>query len=206
MSIKAVVLMTALAHVLCGITDCLMIYLPKGRFSFRMMNDPKKMARIFEGKSETSLMVSILLGVLSLTLCFFGYMKLAQWMESFSRGHATAMYIAGVLFFLPGIAHHVICGSAEWFYVHLGRTREALGAVNEYFRRSSLTMYVCYLGLLIYSGALFAAVFTGRTDLPGWAYILNPMLIGIPLLIFRIPAAVNIAGFITFLGLFFVIV
>ncbi len=206
MSIKTVVLITALAHVLCGITDCMMIYMPKGRFSFRIMNDPKKMMRVFEGKSPDSLMIAILLGVLALTLCFFGYVMLAQWMEPFSRGHAMAMYISAVLFFLPGVAHHVICGTAEWFYVRLGRTREGLDTVNEYFRKSSVTMYICYLGILVYSCVLFAAIVTGRTNLPSWAYILNPVLIGVPLLIFRVPAATNIAGFITFLGLFFVIV
>ena len=43
----------------------------------------------------------------------------------FSKLWAGLMLAGCVLFFLPGMAHHVFCGALKWFYLWLDRTEEA---------------------------------------------------------------------------------
>ena len=69
-------------------------------------------------------------------------------MEAFSPLCAGLMLAGCVLFFLPGVAHHVFCGAVEWFYLRLGRTEEAREVIVDFFKGTSATMFLCYLGLL----------------------------------------------------------
>ena len=74
-------------------------------------------------------------GVFALTAAFSGYLALCQWMEQFSKLWAGLMLAGRVLFFLPGVAHHVFCGALEWFYLRLDRTEEAREVVVVFFQR-----------------------------------------------------------------------
>ena len=200
---KYLMLITALAHALCGATDCLMTFTPNGRFGFAQMNDAEEMRRVFEGKSLAQLIWAMLLGVAALTVCAFGYLGLADWVKPASSGLGWTMYIGALVFLIPGAAHHVFCGTVEWFYVKLGRTKEALDTITEFFKKTSATMIIAYLGALLFSVALFIAVVTGRTTLPAWACVFNPILLTIVMFLLKVPASANVAGFISFMGLFF---
>lgn len=104
-------------------------------------------------------------------------------MEAFSP-LCTGLMLAGcVLFFLPGVAHHVFCGAVEWFYLRLGRTEEAREVIVDFFKGTSATMFLCYLGLLLFAVSLFVPVVSGATELPRWAVSVQhpaPVPIAVP--------------------------
>ena len=88
-------------------------------------------------------------------------------------------------------------------YVKLGRTKDALDTITEFFKKTSATMIIAYLAALLFSVALFIAVVTGQTAMPVWTCVFNPILLTIVMFLLKVPAAANVAGFITFTGLFF---
>ena len=71
-----------------------------------------------------------------------------------------------VLFFLPGVAHHVFCGALEWFYLRLDRTEEAREVVVVFFKGTSAAIFLGYLSLLVFVLSLLVAVASGTTSLP----------------------------------------
>ena len=202
---KLLLLTAMVGHVLCGITDCLFTYGPKGKVDLTTLNDYDKAYKNFEGMSLKNIMLGMLLGVLALIMSLFGYIGLVDWMSSFSKASAIIMYIAAIVYFLPIVSHHVFCGTVEWFFVRMGRSKEALEAVSEFFKKTALTMYVGYLGLLVFAVTFFVAVVTGQTDLPRWACVFNTLPLFIVLLPTKLPAKGNIAGAVMFLGLLFVV-
>ena len=201
--VKILMLVAIAGHLLCGYCDCLLIYLPRGRFRVEDMKDVRKLAAAFEGMSPRAPLKSMLLGCLAMFLFFPGYLGLCHWMRAYS-GLCAALMLAGCAIVATfGAAHHVFCGAAEWLFIRLGRTREALEIVNEFFRSTSVTLIVCYLGFLLFGGALFAAVVSGSTPLPRWACIFNILPLMLALFPFRIGGAGDWAGALMFLGLFF---
>ena len=204
-TIKILMLIAVLGHLLCGICDCLLIYTPSGKFEFQLMKDNGKMQEAFRTMPLRNPMLSMLLGVLALLMSCGGYFALCLWMRRFSVTASVIMLAAAAVFFIPGTAHHVICGVAEWFYIRMGMTEEAREAITEFFGKTSVTMIACYLGLIVYSVALFVMVVTGATTLPSWACIFNILLIASVLFPLRIGGAGNWAGAIMFLGLIFLI-
>ena len=185
---KITFLIAIAGHLLCGYTDCLMTYLPNGRFRFEDMKDNRKLSTVFKDMPLKRSLMSMLLGCLAMFLFFFGYIVLCRWM-----------------IFTFGMAHHILCGVPEWLYIKLGRTEEARQIITELFKKTSVTMFVCYLGFLLFGVSLFIAIVSGLTPLPVWACIFNVL----PLMLFLFPTRIggsgNWAGAIMFLGLLFLI-
>jgi hypothetical protein len=84
-------------------------------------------------------------------------------------------------------------------------TDDAREAITEFFKKTSVTMIACYLGLIVFSITLFVMVVTGATALPSWACIFDILLIASVLFPLRIGGAGNWAGAAMFLGLLFLI-
>ena len=202
-AIKWIFLVALIGHLLCGVCDCLLTYLPKGRFQFSYMKDNQKLSEVFEGMPLRSSILSMLLGCLAMCMMFFGYLALALWIRQISANRGNLMLLAVGLIFTFGIAHHILCGVLEWLYVRLGRTQEARLVITELFRKTSVTMLVCYAGFLLFGAALFAAVISGLTPLPKWACVFNTTLLMLVLMPTRIGGSGNWAGAIMFLGLMF---
>ena len=202
---KIMFLIAIAGHLLCGVTDCLLTYLPDGRFRFEDMKDNQKLSAAFRGLPLRQPLLSMLLGCLAMCLFSFGYLALCDWMRPYSGVCAALMLVGCAMVFTFGMAHHVFCGVPEWLYVRLGRTQEALDLINEFFRKTSLTMVVCYLGFLIFGTALFVAVVSGQTPLPRWACLFNILPLMLALLPLRVGGSGNWAGAIMFLGLFFLL-
>ena len=198
-------LIAVFGHLLCGICDCLLIYTPSGKFGFQLMKNDDKMRETFRTMPLRNPMISMLMGVLALLMSCGGSFALYLWMRQFSATAAVIMLIAAAVFYIPGTAHHVICGVAEWFYIRMGMTKDAREAVMEFFKKTSVTMIACYLGMIVFSVTLFVMVVTGATALPSWACIFNIFLIASVLSPFRIGGAGNWAGAVMFLGLLFFI-
>lgn len=200
---KTALLIALLGHVLCGVTDCLMAYTPNGRFVFSDVKDSDKMAGVFEGMPLRRLEVAIVLGAIALLMSSFGFAALGLWMRRFSPAVGTLMSACGLAFVISITAHHVCCGATEWFYVRMGRTDDALAAVTDFFKRTSVTMIVGYAALLIFAVVFFVMVVTGRTDLPRWACVFNTLPVYLAISPTKLPAKGNIANAVMFGGLVF---
>ncbi|MBR1584044.1 MAG: hypothetical protein IJ662_00710 [Clostridia bacterium] len=203
--IKILMLIAVFGHLLCGYCDCLLIYAGGEKFNFRLMGDNEKMRRVFAKMPLKNPLLSMLLGCLALCMSSGGYYALHLWMKQFSPPAAVILLISAAIFFIPGTAHHVFCGVAEWFYIRLGRTEEARAAITDFFQQTSATMIVCYLGMLAFSVTLFVMVVSGATALPAWACIFNILLLSAVLFPLRVGGAGNWAGAFMFLGLMFLI-
>ena len=201
-TMKILYLVAIAGHLLCGVTDCLMTYLPKGRFRFEDMKDNEKLSAAFEGMPLRQPLLAMLLGCMAMFMFFFGYMALCDWMRPYSEISAALMRVGCGMVFTFGMAHHVFCGVPEWLYIRLGRTQEALKIINEFFKQTSITMFVCYLGFLVFGVTFFAAVVSGVTPLPRWACVFNILPLMLALMPTRVGGFGNWAGAIMFLSLF----
>lgn len=202
---KMLMLIAVLGHLLCGYCDCLLIYAGGEKFNFRLMSDNDKMKQVFTKMPLRNPLLSMLLGCLAMCMSCGGYYALFLWMKQFSDSASAIMLISAVLFYIPGTAHHVFCGVAEWFYIRMGMTEEAREAISDFFKKTSITMIVCYLRLIVFSVTLFVIVVSGATALPAWACVFNILLIASVLFPMRIGGAGNWAGAFMFLGLLFLI-
>ena len=147
-------------------------------------------------------LVSIMLGVFAITMFGFGYLGLSKWMEEYSKVASLIMHISAIVFLIPIVVHHIICGLVEWLYVRLGKTDEAREVALEFQIKTIATMIVGYLGLAIFLVTLFIMVVTGKTSLPQWACVLNTLPLMLVLTLTKLPAKGNIAGAVMYLGLF----
>ncbi|MCM1054869.1 MAG: hypothetical protein NC394_05020 [Bacteroides sp.] len=201
--ITKILLLTAfIGHLICAWCDRLLICTPDGKFGFAQMNDNEKMSKTFEKMPLKNPLVSMLLGVLAMMMQLCGYIGLYEWIKQFSAVYAVIIIASAVLLFMPGVVHHVFCGVMEWFYIRLGRTESARQTVAEFFKKTSVTMYVCFLGQAIFAVAFFIAVVSGQTGLPQWCCIFNVVPVLAVLAPFKIAGSGNIAGAVMFLGLF----
>ena len=191
-------------HLLCGVCDCLMTYVPGGKkFDFKQMSDNAAMKETFEKMPLRNVTLAMVLGCVALFMCAGGYFSLYQWMKEYSSTYSIIMLIGMAMFLVFGSAHHVLCGVAEWIYIRMGMTEEARGVVIKLFKDTSLTMVLCYIGLAMFAVTFFIAVVTGATSLPAWACVFNtipPFLVLTP---FRIGGAGNWSGAFMFAGLMF---
>lgn len=200
-TIKWLFLVALAGHLLCGVCDCWLTYLPNGRFKLDYMKDNQKLSDVFKEMPLRNTILSMLLGCLAMCMMFFGYLALALWIRPISAILGNLMLLAVGLIFTFGIAHHILCGVPEWLYVRLDRTEEARQIITELFQKTSVTMFVCYAGFLIFGIAFFAAVVSGLTPLPKWACVFNTTLLMLVLMPTRIGGSGNWAGAIMFLGM-----
>lgn len=169
--------------------DRIITLLDGGRFDFRLLNN-KKLSAVMGATPTERPMRSMVLGA---------------WVLPQSPVCGALMLADGILFLLPGVAHHVFCGAVEWFYLRMNKTEEARAAIVEFFKKTSVTMYVCYFGLLTFTVSFFITVVTGTTVLPRWVCVFNTLPLFLLLLPFHIVGTGNIANAIMFAGLFFLI-
>ena len=200
--IKILFLIAIIGHILCGVCDCLLTYVPGGKFGAEQLSDNDKLKATFSKMPLKNPLLSMLLGVLAMLMFSAGYYGIYLWLKEYSMTLAVIVLISSAVFIIPGVAHHVFCGAAEWFYIKMGMTEEARQTIIKFFKDTSSTMIVCYLGMAVFAVTLFIAVVTGKTDLPRWACIFNSALLYIPLFPLRIGGTGNWVGAIMFLGLF----
>ncbi len=198
--IKLMFFIACLGHVICGITDCMMAYTKDGRFEFSDTKDNGKMKRIFSSMPLKQIELAMIVGVAALFLSGPGYITVSRRIAENSPVVGDIMLVSSLFFLVPISAHHVLCGAAEWFYVRLGRTDEALEVITEFFKKTAVVA-IAYAGLLIFDVALLVMVVTGHTDLPRWACIFNTIPAFLLLAPTKVPAKGNVANAFMFLGL-----
>ena len=200
--IKVYLLLACLGHALCCICDRAITYTPNGRFAFGDLRDNAKLSALFDGAPLRNQLFSMLAGVLAMTLSSLGYIALYRYVEGYSTVCGTILLVSLVMLMVPGTAHHVFCGAVEWFYIRMGRTEESRQAITEFFKKTSSTMLVCYVGFAVFLVTLFVVVVSGMTGLPRWACVYNALPLFILMFPFRIVGSMNIASSAMFLGLF----
>lgn len=204
--LKIVLFIAFIGHILCGICDCLLSYSPSGRLDLKgALKSSDKMREVFKDYPIKWALISIMLGVFAITMFGLGYLELSKWMTEYSQVASLVMYISAVIFLIPIVVHHIICGLVEWLYVRLGKTDEAREVALEFQIKTIATMIVGYLGLAVFLVTLFIMVVTGMTPLPQWACVLNTLPLMLLLTPTKLPAKGNIAGAIMYLGLFFLL-
>ena len=199
--LKGLLIMACISHILCGYSDCLLSYGKNGRLNLKEIRDPEKMSLMFEGMPLWQPITSIILGTFSITAFTFGYLALSSWMYKYSTGISYLMLISTIVFAVPIVTHHIICGLVEWFYIKLGRTNEARELVLDFQKKTIVTMIVGYLGEIVFLVCLFIMVVSGQTSLPQWACIINTLPIVLLLSPTKVPAKGNVAAAVMFLGL-----
>ena len=198
---KIMLIIALIGHIICCVCDNIITYTPNGKFGLADLNDNEKLAARFENMPTSRQMISMLLGITALAMQVCGYFALADSMRETASVCAVIMAIGAVIYISFGVAHHIICGLIEWFYIKFDRTEKARVTILEFFKKTSVTMIACYLGVVMVSAALFIAIITGGTTAPAWACVFNNVIFFLVLTPFRITGAGNIAGALTFLGL-----
>jgi len=201
---KIILIIAALGHIICGITDCMMAYSKSGRFEFSDVKDNDKMRKIFSTMSLKQLEAAMLVGVFALFMSSFGYITISQYILKSNTVIGNIMLVAAMFFIVPISAHHVLCGSVEWFYVKLGMKEESLKAVMDFFKSTSVAA-IAYVGLMVFVILFFIMVVTGNTSLPRWACIFNTLPAFLLLAPTKVPAKGNIANAFMFIGLAFLV-
>lgn len=200
--IKIFLIIACAAHILCCFCDRAITYTPNGRFNFNDLKNNENLSALFKNASTGKQVFSMLAGVLSLTLSGLGYIAMYEYVGGYSSVYGIILLVSIAMFMISGTAHHVFCGVVEWFYIKMDRTEKARQTILEFFKKTLPTMYVCFIGVLIYSVTLFIAIVTGTTGLPRWACVFNVITCFIVISPFRIVGSFNIAGAASFLGLF----
>ena len=204
--IKAMLALGVIGHLLCAVTDVLIIFAKDGkRFNFKLMSDNEKMSDVMANMPLGNPMRSMLLGVLAIFIMIWGYFGVCLYVYPFSKTYAVILFISTMLCMIPITAFHVFCGTAEWYYIRMGKTEESRLAAVDFFKGILPAGIVSYIGLLAFSVTLFIVVVSSVTDFPVWALLFNHMVFFIILQILKVPGAGNIAGALTFAGLLFVI-
>ncbi len=203
--IKSAIVLAILGHILCGISDCLLSFSPKGRLNLKDIKDPDKMSAMFADMPLSFPLASMIMGTFAIILFGFGYFALCFWMKDYSGTAANIMFIATVVFLVSIVVHHVLCGVVEWGYIRLGRTDEARTVMLELQKKTISTMAAGYAGWLVLLVTVFVMVIRGMTGLPAWGCIFNTAVISLLLAPTKIPAKGNVAGAVMFIGLLFII-
>lgn len=198
---KVFMLIGLVGYLLCWECDRLLTYTPNGRFHFSDIQDNEKLSKTFEGVDCRRLVVSMVLGVFAIAMFAAAYAALGVWCGQFSKVFSYILLPTVCLGFASGIAHHIFCGAIEWFYVRMNRTEQARKNILDFFKATSCTMYVYYIGLVIVSITWLVAVVSGMTTLPRWSCIFNVLPLFLVLSPFKIVGTGNLAGAIMFLGL-----
>ena len=199
--LKGLLILACVAHIICGYSDCLLSYGKNGRLNLKEITDSEKMSKMFEAMPLWQPMASILLGTFSITAFTFGYLALSSWMYRYNSLTAYIMLVSTIIFSVPIVTHHIICGLVEWFYIKLGRTDEARELVLGFQKKTIVTMIVGYLGELIFLISFLVMVVSKETSLPQWACVVNTLPIVLIISPTKIPAKGNVAGAIMFLCL-----
>ena len=199
--LKLLLIAACIGHIMCGFCDCLLSYSKGRRLNLKDIKDSEKMSKMFEGMPLWQPMTSIILGVFSIIIFTFGYLALSSWMHKYNVTLSCVMLASTIVFVVPIAVHHVICGIVEWFYIKLGRTDEARSLVLGFQKETISTMFVGYLGWLVFLLVFFIEIVMGKTDLPIWACVFNTLPLMIILTPTKFAAKGNIAGALMFLGL-----
>lgn len=148
-----ILLIAMVGHILCVYADRLLLCTPGGQFSFSAMKDNSRMAKLFEAKSESDPLRSIVLGTVAMFLQFFGYLALG------GAVHVICCYL------VTGIKKELEAGADNLLMAVL---HEQGGYVIP-------SMVIFLIFYLMHVAAMIYLVAKKKTFLPTWMWIMNPL-------------------------------
>lgn len=74
-----------------------------------MLKDNAELSKLFKGTPRENSLKSILLGVLAMTVEFFGYLSICAWMRDYSPVCALILLLSVGVIFIPGV--HLQCAA-----------------------------------------------------------------------------------------------
>lgn len=178
---------------------------PNGRITLATMKEidnPKGMAKLYEGVDASVPMKSAVFGVMSLVLQFFGYFSITYFVWTFSEVFGIVLFAGSVVFAILGSGHHMKYALGVWMFIKGGRNEKAYELLSGLYHGGNATK-LAYFGYIIYIAALIASICTGVCGLPLWALIFTVLPIFILLFPFKIIGSLHISAIITFLGWIF---
>lgn len=178
---------------------------PNGRIMLATMKEidnPKGMAKLYEGVDASVPMKSAVFGVMSLVLQFFGYFSITYFVWTFSEVFGIVLFAGSVVFAILGSGHHMKYALGVWMFIKGGRNEKAYELLSGLYHGGNATK-LAYFGYIIYIAALIASICTGVCGLPLWALIFTVLPIFILLFPFKIIGSLHISAIITFLGWIF---
>lgn len=178
---------------------------PNGRITLATMKEidnPKGMAKLYEGVDASVPMKSAVFGVMSLVLQFSGYFSITYFVWTFSEVFGIVLFAGSVVFAILGSGHHMKYALGVWMFIKGGRNEKAYELLSGLYHSGNATK-LAYFGYIIYIAALIASICTGVCGLPLWALIFTILPIFILLFPFKIIGSLHISAIITFLGWIF---
>ena len=128
--LKTLLTLGMIGHIICAVTDILITFAKDGkRFNFKLMSDNEKMSEVMANMPLKNPMLSMLLSVLAIFIMIWGYFGVCLYVYPYSKAYASVLFISTVLCMIPITAFHVFCGTAEWYYIRMGKTEESRSAI-----------------------------------------------------------------------------
>lgn len=196
-----------IGHIINMWCDRVLSITPNGKLTFSTMNDindPQKMAELYEGVDSSVPMNSAVLGAFALSLHYFGYISIARFIGTYSNILGTILFVCASLFAILGVGHHVKYALSLWTFIKGGRDEKSYELFTELYHGGNATK-LCYLGYVAYILTLILAIFMNIGGLPLWALIFTVLPIFIVLFPFKIIGSLHLSAIITFLGWMFLI-
>lgn len=180
---------------------------PNGKLSFSTMNDindPKKMAALYEGVNPSVPMNSAVFGAFALFLHYFGYISIACFIGTYSNILGAILFVCTTLFAILGAGHHVKYALGVWMFIKGGKDEKSYELLTGLYHGGNVTR-LCYLGYIGYILTLIVAIFMNIGGLPLWALIFTVLPIFVVLFPFKIIGSFHISAIVTFVGWMFLI-
>lgn len=148
MLLKILLLLACVGHILCGITDCLLVYTPKGRLNLRKITYPEKMRKMFADMPLKT----------RCYLCFqvFQFFRLPyldilvlviEWLN-------IQMYIRLLCIYHQ---YYILCRQSHIVFFaeqsSVFTTDEARDVVLEFQKKTMITVYIGYIALIVFAAA-----------------------------------------------------
>lgn len=173
---------------------------PNGKITLATMKEidnPKGMAKLYEGVDASVPMKSAVLGIMSLVLEFFGYASIAYFVWTFSQGFGIVLFVCSAVFAILGSGHHMKYALGVWMFIKGGRDGKAYELLSGLYHGGNATK-LAYVGYIIYVVTLIVSICMRICGLPLWCLAFTVLPIFILLTPFKIIGTFHISAMITF--------
>lgn len=126
---------------------------PNGKLSVSTMNDindPQKMAELYEGVNPSVPMNSAVLGAFALFLQYFGCASIAFYIGRCSNILGVILFVCASLFVIVGAGHHVKYALSVWMFIKGGRDEKSYELLPDYIMEEAPQSHVI-LDILVIS-------------------------------------------------------
>lgn len=114
------------------------------------INDPQKMAELYEGVNPSVPMNSAVLGAFALFLQYFGCASIAFYIGRCSNILGVILFVCASLLVIVGAGHHVKYALSVWMFIKGGRDEKSYELLPDYIMEEAPQSHVI-LDILVIS-------------------------------------------------------